>query len=64
MAEGKLGQGEKDIRLCFVTPKKVVKSARFHSTLERLVQDNKLARTVIDEDHCIAEYGNEFRYDT
>ncbi|PBK68510.1 ATP-dependent DNA helicase, partial [Armillaria solidipes] len=63
MAEGKLGQGEEDIRLCYVTPEKVVKSARFCSILERLVQDNKLTRIVIDEAHCIAEYGNEFRSD-
>ncbi|SJL16652.1 uncharacterized protein ARMOST_20179 [Armillaria ostoyae] len=61
MAEGKLGQGEEDIRLCYVT--KVVKSARFRSILERLVQDNKLTRIVIDEAHCIAEYGMEFRSD-
>ncbi|KAK0191877.1 P-loop containing nucleoside triphosphate hydrolase protein [Armillaria mellea] len=63
MAKGKLDQKEEDIRLCYATPEKVIKSARFRTILERLAQDNKLTRIVIDEAHCIAEYGNEFRSD-
>nr|XP_018265542.1 ATP-dependent DNA helicase [Kwoniella dejecticola CBS 10117]OBR87700.1 ATP-dependent DNA helicase [Kwoniella dejecticola CBS 10117] len=56
-------RGEKEIRLCYVTPEKVSKSKRLISTLEKVNENGRLRRFVIDEAHCCSQLGHDFRPD-
>ncbi len=45
----------------FITPEKLVKSARIAAVISNLIKDNKIGRFVIDEVHCISMWGHNFR---
>ncbi|CAL1703899.1 unnamed protein product [Somion occarium] len=47
--------------LLYITPERLQMSSTLRSILDDLYQSQQLARFVVDEAHCIAKWGREFR---
>ncbi|XP_012280002.1 Bloom syndrome protein homolog [Orussus abietinus] len=58
-----LSKREPALKLLYVTPEKLSASQKFCNTLKLLYERNLLARFVIDEAHCVSQWGHDFRPD-
>lgn len=52
-----------ELSLLYLSPEMLNKSGRMRSALERMHSQNRMARIVIDEAHCVSSWGHDFRTD-
>lgn len=49
------------VRLVFCTPERIVKNKEFVRLIDQMYKEDKIARFVLDEVHCVKNWGDDFR---